>query len=85
MPTARYRAAAATAPDGRIYVIGGKNGDGELNTVDIYNPATNTWSAGPAMSRGRDALAAALGGDGHIYAIGGRNGSTPVATVEALY
>ena len=49
--------AAATLPDGRVMVVGGTTNftdittaaTGSLNTVEIYNPATNTWAAGPAI------------------------------------
>lgn len=30
--------------DGRLYVIGGKQNSTILNSVEIYNPDTNTWS-----------------------------------------
>ena len=49
--------AAATLPDGRVMVVGGTTNftdittaaTGSLNTVEIYNPVTNTWAAGPAI------------------------------------
>lgn len=49
--------AAATLPDGRVMVAGGTTNftdlataiTGVLNSVEIYNPATNTWAAGPAI------------------------------------
>ncbi|MFN7587330.1 MAG: Kelch repeat-containing protein [Planctomycetota bacterium] len=49
--------AAATLPDGRVMVVGGTTNftdittaaAGSLNTVEIYNPGTNTWAAGPAI------------------------------------
>jgi N-acetylneuraminic acid mutarotase len=47
--------AAATLPDGRVMVVGGTTNFTDLttaitavlNTTEIYNPATNTWAAGP--------------------------------------
>ncbi len=47
--------AAATLPDGRVMVAGGTTNftdlataiTGVLNTVELYNPVTNTWAAGP--------------------------------------
>jgi outer membrane protein assembly factor BamB len=65
----------ATTPviDNRIYVIGGWNGYSQQSGVEIYNPHTNTWVAGPSMPTARYALAcAALG---HIiYCLGGDRG-----------
>lgn len=48
---------AATLPDGRVMVVGGTTNftdittaaTGSLNTVELYNPATNTWAAGPVI------------------------------------
>lgn len=70
MPTARAFLAAAAGPDGRIYAIGGDNAS-SLDTVEAYDPATNTWSRMAPMPTPRGELAAATGADGRIYAIGG--------------
>jgi N-acetylneuraminic acid mutarotase len=73
MPTAR-RFLAAAAVNGKIYAIGGgvagAGDDTPLNIVEVYDPATNTWSAGPAMATARESLAAASV-NGRLYAIGG--------------
>jgi hypothetical protein len=82
MPTARAYLAAATGHDKRIYAIGGDNGTGFLNTVEAYQPATNTWATMTSMPTARGFLAAATGPDGRIYAIGGFNGGY-LNTVEA--
>jgi N-acetylneuraminic acid mutarotase len=94
MPRARFGLAAATGPDGRIYAIGGNYGTnigtGNLNTVEAYTPATNSWATVASMPTARYGLAAATGLDGRIYAIGGDTaspgtspGSGPLTTVEA--
>jgi N-acetylneuraminic acid mutarotase len=45
MPTARLYPAAATGTDGTIYALGGVGANGALlNTVEAYNPSTDTWS-----------------------------------------
>jgi hypothetical protein len=82
MPTARDFLAAATGPDGTIYAIGGNSGS-PLDTVDAYDPTTNTWTTLASMPTARYELAAVTGPDGRIYAIGGFNGSSFVNTVEA--
>ncbi|MEK0312686.1 Kelch repeat-containing protein [Cohnella sp. 56] len=44
IPTGRVGASAVVF-NNKIYVIGGmKNGNIELNVVEVYDPATNTWS-----------------------------------------
>jgi N-acetylneuraminic acid mutarotase len=81
MPTKRddgLCAVAAKGADGRvrIYVFGGRDdskpGNG-LNSVDAYDPGTDSWSAMSPMPTGRHALAATVGPDGRIYAVGGTN------------
>jgi len=76
LPTPTDALAAATGSDGRIYAIGGVISDGlsstdYLNTVEVYDPSTNTWSMGAPMPTSRAGLAAVRGSDGRIYAIGG--------------
>ena len=58
-------------PNGNIYVFGGFAGGGAFNTLNIYNPTTDTWSTGanlPAITRG---AAYVLGPDSSIYCFGG--------------
>lgn len=74
MPTARAHASAVMV-GGLIFVIGGENGSGYLNTVEVYNPATNTWLPGATpMPTARSKMAAVAMG-GRIYVAGGYNGS----------
>jgi hypothetical protein len=97
MPTARDFLAAATAPcppgaDGLVgtcvYAIGGYNGT-DLNTVEAYSPATNTWATLPSMPTARNALAGATApcpgalDRACVYATGGHNSTGALNTVEA--
>lgn len=41
--------ASAVALNGKVYVMGGYNGSSILSSVEIYDPATDTWSPGPTM------------------------------------
>jgi N-acetylneuraminic acid mutarotase len=79
---ARDGAAAATGADGKIYVIGGTDGNSTLSSAEVYDPATNTWTAIASMATGRESLAAAEGPDGRIYAIGGFHNSRVLSSVE---
>lgn len=58
--------------DGKIYAIGGVNGNGSncLNSVEEYNPATNTWTTKATMATARG-LHEVTVLDGKIYAMGG--------------
>ncbi len=40
---------SAVVLNGKIYVLGGWDGDNSLATMEIYDPVTNQWSSGPAM------------------------------------
>ena len=74
MPTTRCCMAAGVI-DGLIYVAGGFRGVGsvgieEFNTLEVYDPKTDTWiTKAPMPIRG-----GVIGGviDGKLYAIGGR-------------
>ncbi len=70
MPTARG-ALAAAALDGKIFTIGGYDGQKSLAVVEVYNPVTDTWQPAASLATPRDHLAAAAL-DGKVYAIGGR-------------
>jgi N-acetylneuraminic acid mutarotase len=76
MPTPRGALAAAVI-DGKIHAVGGVGGAGRVgrrsntNAHEIYDPASDKWSARAALPTPRDHLAAAAEG-GRLYAIGGR-------------
>ena len=54
--------------DNKLYVVGGRRGDvGNLPTLEIYDPATDTWKRGKDMPTPRGGLTAgALGGRIHV-------------------
>ena len=66
--------------DGRIVVTGGN----DSAKTSIYNPATDAWTTGPAMTTARGYQASATLSDGRVFTIGGSwsgpvggSGSTP--------
>lgn len=71
--------AAATLADGRVLVAGGTTNFTDLttaitsvlNTVEIYNPATNTWAAGPNIGGRRLVPALTLLNNNRILISGG--------------
>ena len=78
--------------EGRIWVVGGENrivargGEGQvLYTVDIYDPDSATWCAGPSLNVARtDPFV--LSFNGRIYAIGGaaHNAGPKLDSVESI-
>lgn len=89
MPTPRRELAAAVI-DGKLYVVGGRDGAlNRLDTLEIYDPAFDTWesSEAPAGTLAsmpaplRDVLAAGVI-NGKLYVVGGNDGSTFLDTVR---
>ena len=79
---------AVSTPEGKIYVMGGRNWErfeddfgnvtrGKmvvLDTVECYDPATNKWEYCAPMKGKRFCFAAVVGADGLIYTFGGIGG-----------
>jgi hypothetical protein len=66
MPTARW-AFSTSVLDGKIYAIGGVGGS---TKVEVYDPASDTWTSKAPLQSGRSFVSAAVFG-GKIYAFGG--------------
>jgi N-acetylneuraminic acid mutarotase len=86
MPTARYGLAASVL-NGALYAVGGcaqycNDYLPSLNTVEAYDPSTNSWQTKANMPTARAWLASGVV-NGIFYAVGGFDFS-PVATVEAF-
>lgn len=84
MPTARG-ALAVAVHDGKLYAIGGYDGEANSAAVEVYDPVKNVWVSRARLPTPRDHLAAATA-SGKVYAIGGRrNGDYQrnLAVVEA--
>jgi len=75
MSAARDWATATFLPNGKVLIAGGElfaNGDRTvLTSTDLYDPATNTFAAGPAMNAARSDAAATLLPNGKVLIAGG--------------
>ena len=63
MARACCAAVAAVLPDGKVLVAGGQSTsqiDSALKTAELYDPATNAWTALPDMSHNRSEAAACV-------------------------
>ncbi|HYV21472.1 MAG TPA: kelch repeat-containing protein [Candidatus Bathyarchaeia archaeon] len=70
MPAPRSQAAAA-AIGGRIFIVGGAQGDRLFSPTFVYDTATDRWTTAAPIPTPRDHLAAAAI-DGRVCAVGGR-------------
>ena len=78
MTIAREDAVAAALPDGRVLIAGGYDpvGATTLQTAEIFNPQTNTFSStGSLMVTKLSGAAAASLGDGRVLIAGGYDGA----------
>lgn len=73
--TDRRAGSAVLLADGRVLAAGGSNESGgykqELSTAEIYDPATNAWTAVGSMKEPRARFAMAVLADGRVLATGG--------------
>lgn len=67
---ARAYALAAAVGD-KIYVTGGFDGTDALHTTEIYNPSTNSWTAGPDLPKDWAAYAGGALGDRYFLVLNG--------------
>jgi hypothetical protein len=75
--------ACAALPDGRVLVAGGNTqGGGTINTAEVYDPASGSWSIAGAMSAARSGAAAVPLPDGRILIAGGESNGHASATLE---
>lgn len=85
LPSARSGGGSAVI-DGILYAVGGAVSVNfaavPVNTVESYNPATNTWTTLASMPTARYALGVGTIG-GILYAVGGFDGSNVLDVVEA--
>jgi len=91
LPTPRSTAGAA-AIDGKLYVFGGcgKNSEGNLdcriavsNVLEVYDPATNTWTSKAPMPTARSQTASAVI-NGKLYVAGGTGNCGTCALFKML-
>jgi hypothetical protein len=82
----RGRGAGAVAVrNGKIYYAGGLHGGTAVSWFDVYDPATDDWTALPNMPRAREHFHGAVAG-GKFWAIGGRQGAinSTIAPTDAF-
>jgi hypothetical protein len=79
--TARNCPAAALLPDGKVLVAGGQSGaayDTILNAAELWDPATQKWTAVPPMAHERSHAAACVLPSGRVAVVGGKGADDSV-------
>lgn len=78
-------------PDGTVFAAGGNDPRETMHvplaSTEIFDPATNMWTAGPDLAHARSEHTATLMPDGSILFIGGvmqQESDDPLASVEAM-
>jgi N-acetylneuraminic acid mutarotase len=72
-PGYSLRAISAAAHQGKLYVLGGISPSGFLRTTSVYDPASNSWSAGPELvsdNRMTGFATSSFAVGGHLYSTG---------------
>ena len=72
---------AACSLDDVVFVAGGYDGSTVLDTVECYNPSTNSWQPAASMTS-RRAAHALVALNGRLFAYGGSDGWTYLKTAE---
>lgn len=80
---ARLGHTATLLPNGKVLVVGGFSvNDANLDSAELYNPATGTWSRTGSLTTGRSFHTATLLSNGKVLVAGGSGSSEFLASAE---
>ena len=86
LATARSSHTSTLLPNGNVLVAGGAsddyNGNLVLASAELYDPATNAWTAAGAIGTARFGHTATLLPNGDVLVAGGNSGSISLASAE---
>ncbi|XP_005292083.2 kelch-like protein 8 isoform X2 [Chrysemys picta bellii] len=77
----RRRHVGVISVGGKVYAVGGHDGNEHLGSMEMFDPVTNKWMMKASMNTKRRGIALASVG-GPIYAIGGLDDNTCFSDVE---
>ena len=73
MPSARSQHTATQLPNGKVLLVGGKDGNTPLNTSVLYDPANGRWIESKPMAAARFNHVAVMLQNGRVLVAGGQN------------
>ena len=73
---------ASAVVNGRFYALGGESPF--LTSVEVYDPASDTWTPGPSLPSPRADMPAAATADGSVYLPGGFDGGSVTGSMLVL-
>jgi subtilase family serine protease len=83
MNYARGAHTATVLPNGKVLVVGGDSGSGEIGTAELYDPTSGTWSVTGSLGTAREYHTATLLPNGKVLVAGGcNNGFITFASAE---
>jgi hypothetical protein len=90
LTTPRFGAVAAPLPDGKVLIAGGSDGSSFLQSAELFNPVTETFTALPAtgntqLAVGREDAVAATLPNGDVLIAGGSGDAGCASTTEMFH
>ena len=87
-PVARYHNTATLLPSGKVMITGGVvsggTAGGASGSSEVYDPATNSWTVGGALTGSRAGHTASLLATGEVLLAGGRLSGASLSSSEVL-
>jgi hypothetical protein len=82
MTAVRFGATATLLANGQVLIAGGQNSGGSQTSAELYNPATDTFTATGSLGTARYGGAAVLLGNGSVLIAGGTGAAGPLNSAE---
>jgi hypothetical protein len=85
MLTPRHSHSATKLPDGRVLIVGGREGNSTLASAEIYHPQTRAFTEAGRLRLGRMSHEATILKDGRILITGGLDANISVTSSAEIY
>ncbi|CAF1274722.1 unnamed protein product [Adineta steineri] len=82
---ARFLHTTSILTDGKVLVTGGRGFIGIMNSTELYDPLTETWTIIDSMKIARELHTASILTNGKLLITGGRNYDDDLKSTELYY